>query len=126
MLQGKGVAPNCITCHGSLNARTYNTSVILETCTSCHNKKTKNHPEIVQHADRILSRLNMADGYRKWAALYYTSERQSGAVDKVNQLYKAIADSWHLFSFKNLDENSKQAAAELKNLFVELKKKKKK
>ncbi|HAZ08881.1 MAG TPA: hypothetical protein DCZ01_10260 [Elusimicrobia bacterium] len=118
-LKTTGRGPNCITCHGALNARVYSTTIIQRACSNCHNAKTKNHPEIIAQAQDILGRLNHANGYRKGLKFYYQSVKKPEAMGKVDSAYADTINFWHEFDFKKLGPRSQDLLAELKSLYLE-------
>ena len=58
--------PHCSTCHGSVNTNVYYSSVIWRSCKECHNEYTKNRPDVVEAAARILDRINVSYGLMRW------------------------------------------------------------
>lgn len=118
-LKSTGRGPNCITCHGALNAKVYSTTIIERACSNCHNAKTKNHPEVIGKAQEILERLNHANGYRKGLRFYYKSVKKPEAMAKVDKAYTDTIDFWHEFDFKKLKPRSQDLLAELKALYLE-------
>jgi formate-dependent nitrite reductase cytochrome c552 subunit len=111
----KGTGPQCATCHGSMNAEVYYTSVVARSCKECHNEYTKNRPEIVGEADKILHRINVSRALNNWVSIYY-SDKEPETVEKMNALYQDVAESWHKFDFTMLDEKSEKLLAGLKSL----------
>ena len=118
-LKTTGRGPNCITCHGALNARVYATTIVQRACSNCHNAKTKNHPEILAQAEEILGRLNHANGYRKGLRFYYKSVKKPQAMVPLDKAYTDTIDFWHEFNFKKLGPRSQDLLTELKNLYLE-------
>ena len=125
-LMEKGTGPHCSTCHGSVNADVYYTSVISRACKDCHNEYTKNRPEIVGEADKILHRINVARAFRRWILINY-QEKEPAKVEAILALYTDVAQSWHKFNFKELDQKSQDLLHKMKSLrkraLVEKKKK---
>lgn len=111
----KAMGPHCATCHGSMNAEVYYTSVIARTCQACHNEYTKNRPEVVGEADKILHRINVTRAFRNWISIHY-AEKEPEKAREINALYKDIADSWHSFDFVKLDEKSMDLLNKSKSL----------
>jgi hypothetical protein len=104
-LSQKGTGPHCATCHGSMNADVYYTSVISRTCQECHNEYTMNKPSVAGAADKILHRINVSRAYRNWLNTNY-ADREKEGVQEVNDLYRYVVDAWHTFDFAQLDEKS--------------------
>ncbi|OGS40678.1 MAG: hypothetical protein A2506_13040 [Elusimicrobia bacterium RIFOXYD12_FULL_66_9] len=118
MLEKSGRGPSCITCHGALNAKVYSTTIIERACSSCHNKKTGNSPQIIAQAQQILGHLNFANGYRNGLRFYYKTIKKPEAMTKVDAAYKDVIIFWHEFDFKKLGPRSKELLAETKALYV--------
>ncbi len=111
----KGTGPHCATCHGSVNADVYYTSVISRACKDCHNEYTKNRPEIVGEADKILHRINVAQAYKKWILINY-EDKEMPLVMEMLALYSNVTESWHKFNFKELDQKSQDLLSKMKSL----------
>ncbi|MEN8264126.1 MAG: cytochrome c3 family protein [Nitrospirota bacterium] len=111
----KGTGPHCSTCHGSMNADVYFTSVISRSCKNCHNEYSKNLPEVVGEADKILHRINVAHVYKKWVLIEFHFT-EPAKVDEVLVLYNNVAESWHKFDFKELDQKSQDLLKKIKLL----------
>ena len=118
VLERSGRGPNCITCHGALDAKVYSTTIIERACSKCHNKKTGNHPQVISRAQEILRRLDHANGYRKGLAFYYKAVNKPEAMAGVDAAYKDVRQFWHEFNFEKLDPRSQDLLAELKAIYV--------
>jgi len=117
-LKAGGRGPNCITCHGALNAKVYSTSIVERACANCHNAKTKNRPEVVAQAKEILAKLNHANGYRNGLRFYYKTTKRPQAMAKVDKAYDDVILFWHEFDFKRLSPRAKDLLTELKALYT--------
>jgi hypothetical protein len=118
-LKSTGLGPNCITCHGALNARVYSTTIVQRACSNCHNAKTKNHPEVIAQAQEILGRLDHANGYRKGLKFYYKSIKKPEAMIPVDKAYTDTIDFWHEFNFKKIGPRSQDLLKEIKKIYLE-------
>lgn len=118
-LKTTGRGPNCITCHGALNARVYSTTIVQRACSNCHNAKTKNHPEVIAKAVEILGRLNHANGYRNGLRFYYKSIKKPEAMIPVDKAYTDTLNFWHEFNFKAIGPRSQDLLTEIKNLYMD-------
>ncbi len=125
-MEKAGNGPVCVTCHGSVVTNVYYTSIVLSTCVSCHNQQTGNHPEVISKAEQILHRLNVSKGYLRWTSKHFDAINRLTAVSRVDTLYQNIANSWHRFDLENTDRDSEELLKELKTLFNESYKKKRK
>ena len=124
-LESTGRGPSCITCHGSLDSKVYSSSILERACSSCHNAKSKNHPEVIAQAKEILETLNHANGYRRGLKFYYESIKKPQATKKSDQAYDDVILFWHEFDFKRLGPRSKDLLKELKALYIEAHKERK-
>jgi hypothetical protein len=111
----KGTGPHCSTCHGSMNADVYYTSVISRSCENCHNEYTKNRPEVVGEADKILHRINVAHVYKRWVLIDFHF-KEPAKVEEILALYNNVAESWHKFDFEKLDQKSQDLLNKIKSL----------
>lgn len=111
----EGTGPHCSTCHGSVNANVYYTSIISRACEDCHNEYTKNRPEVVGEADKILHRINVSHAYKRWVLIDFHF-KEPEKVDDIIMLYKNVAESWHTFNFKELDQKSLDLLNKIKSL----------
>ena len=118
MLESTGNGPNCITCHGALNARVYSTTIVERACSNCHNAKTKNHPGIIAQAKEILSRLDHANGYRNGLKFYYKTIKKPEAMIPVDKAYTDTINYWHEFNFKKIGPRSQDLLAEIKKIYL--------
>lgn len=118
-LTESGRGPSCITCHGSLDSRAYPMTIVDRACSTCHNKESGNHPEIVEQAREILARLNYANGYRKGLKFYYKSVKKPAAMVKIDKSYEDIILFWHEFDFKTLGPRSQELLTKLKAQYAE-------
>ena len=109
-------SPNCVTCHGSMNTEVYEAHNIAKGCSSCHNEKTKETPEVGENAENLLTHINFIRSYKKWIDTNYFDE-QPEMVEDINKQYKDIVFSWHQFDFKKLDEKTMKLALDLRAIF---------
>ncbi len=98
ILQDKGTAPNCVTCHGAMEMDFIFSSRVKATCMFCHNRETNNHPGIPDRADYILSKINIIKGYRSFVE---TNAKDRKLVAELGQRYRELSAKWHRF---DLDE----------------------
>ncbi len=104
LMQDKN-SPNCVTCHGSMNTEVYETHNIAKGCSSCHNEKRKETPEVGENAENLLTHINFIRAYRKWVEINYSDE-QPDMVKNINKQYKDIVYSWHQFNFSQMSEKT--------------------
>ena len=109
----KEKGPNCVTCHGSMNTGVYEAHNVAEGCKFCHNKETKNTPEVSQEAEKLLNYVNFIRSYRMWISTNYADEK-SNMVKEINEQYKDIIFSWHQFNFEQNNEKTMNLLNKLK------------
>ena len=93
-LKGKGGAPNCVTCHGSMDVDVYFVSIVKNTCVACHNLETKNGPDLPAQAEHILSQINVIKGYKAYVQKY---SGDSAAMSEILESYDRVTQYWHEF-----------------------------
>lgn len=120
-----GVGPSCLTCHGNPLENIYRTSTVIRTCKGCHNFQTKNRPEIIGEANRILRRINMSRGFLKWTSRHSEDISKPERLKRVKVLYQHVSDSWHQYNIANSDKNSEKLLSELKDILIEYRKSRK-
>jgi formate-dependent nitrite reductase cytochrome c552 subunit len=89
--------PNCVTCHGSLNARKLTVNTVRAACQQCHNDKTGNHPDIPNRATHLLNDLNAIRGYSHYISVRASAEVASEASKVLGQGMEEVAEHWHTF-----------------------------
>ena len=94
LLKGKGGAPNCVTCHGSMDVDIYFASIVKNTCVACHNLETKNGPEIPAEAEHILSQINLVKGYKGFVTKY---SDDAEVMREIGESYERVTHYWHEF-----------------------------
>ena len=113
VLEHDGRAPNCVTCHGSMDVDVYFASVVKNTCVLCHNPDTGNHPDVPHQAEYVLSQINIINGYRGLIMKY---SPDSKALPEIDESYALLTRYWHEF---NLHQVSVEAEHLLGILRVE-------
>ena len=108
-------SPNCVTCHGSMNTEIYDANNISRACASCHNKSSKQTPEIGKKAEDLLTRISIIRAYNKWVIMNYNDDR-SDTVKAINKRYKDMVRSWHQFDFKDMEEKTQKLTIDMRSL----------
>ena len=80
----------------------------------CHNEYTENRPEVVMEADKILHRINVAQAFKRWILINYDDRLIK--VKEMLALYNNVAESWHKFDFRELDQKSLDLLKKMKSI----------
>ena len=80
-LMDDGSAPNCVTCHGSMDMDFYFTPLVRTTCTFCHNQQSGIAPDVPDRAEYILSKINVIKGYRTFVRKFQPGEDVLSEID---------------------------------------------
>jgi hypothetical protein len=118
------LAPSCSTCHRAMNRKPYYRDVLREGCRHCHKDGADGmRPEVVDQADEILHRLNIARGFLGWTALHFQREGwpedSRPRVEGLQRMYHASLARVHGLELLAADESSAALLAELKRIFKE-------
>ena len=99
-----GTAPNCVTCHGAMEMDFIFVSKVRDTCTFCHNEGSGNAPDVPEHAEYILSQINIIKGYKHYVETYAKDRELVAAIDAS---YDRLSSYWHQFDFAEVEEETK-------------------
>ncbi len=108
ILEDKGTAPNCVTCHGAMEMDFIFSSRVKNTCEFCHNQESGNHPDIPDRADYILSKINIIKGYRSFVE---TNAKDRQLVDELGEKYRALSAKWHRFDLDTVEQDTQDLLA---------------
>jgi hypothetical protein len=91
--------PNCVTCHGSVNATKLDVNTVRAVCQQCHNTKSKNHPEVPEAATHLLNDLYVIRAYA-----HYVRKRGADGLDAadIESQIKNLGVSWHSFDLEKI------------------------
>lgn len=118
-LKGKGNGANCVTCHGSVSVGVLTTNTVKETCKQCHNKETKNAPEVPGEAVTILNKYMTCNRLYRWILKH----DKPGAESVSGELGKRVAGlvrEWHTFDIDEVRKNVEKLLIDLKRAQVAL------
>jgi hypothetical protein len=99
VMQETGMAPNCVTCHGSMDMDFVLTSMVENACRFCHNQQTQNHPEVPDRAEFILNQVNTIKGYKSFVFKYSDDEVLQ---ERIRSEYIELTRAWHAFDLDNV------------------------
>lgn len=99
ILKETGMAPNCVTCHGSMDMDFVLTSMVENACRFCHNQQTQNHPEVPDRAEYILNQVNTIKGYKSFVFKY---SDDPALHDEIRDEYIDLTRAWHAFDLSTV------------------------
>ncbi|MCP3962260.1 MAG: hypothetical protein GY719_30835, partial [bacterium] len=106
---GQGqIGPNCVTCHGSLDARAPNVRSVRDTCQLCHNSVSGKHPEIPARAEMLLNDLNAIRGFRRYVSLRAKPEKMVEMLPVFDAGLEDLARLWHTFDLEGIDADTRK------------------
>jgi formate-dependent nitrite reductase cytochrome c552 subunit len=97
--------PNCVTCHGSVNASAINVATVKDVCGQCHG--AKNHPEVPDAARDALGRLLTIDRFTRYISLRGEPEATREVLKKAEADRRKLAQTWHTFSLDDIDAKTR-------------------
>ena len=89
--------PNCVTCHGSLNAVALNVNSVKKTCLICHNQKSGNHPELPDKAEWLLSKFLATHRLLRYVSVEGDTAQDRDYAKQINQKIETLSEDWHKF-----------------------------
>jgi nitrate/TMAO reductase-like tetraheme cytochrome c subunit len=115
--------PNCVTCHGSINATVLNVNTVQAVCQRCHNEETKNHPELPAKANDILDRFLSINRYYRYIGIRGDPTDTQAFFAVMDQRIRELSVLWHTFDLPTIDKETrfildllKAKRAEVRNL----------
>lgn len=119
-------APNCVTCHGSVNSAVLNVRSVAGTCLQCHNKETDNHPEIPEKAESILNTFLSIHRFYRYITLRGDPNEVRSFFRLVDPMNEQLGQDWHRFDLKRIEIQTKDLLNLLKTKRNEIKTQQKK
>jgi nitrate/TMAO reductase-like tetraheme cytochrome c subunit len=115
--------PNCVTCHGSINATVLNVNTVQEACQRCHNEETGNHPELPAKASELLDRFLSIHRYYRYIGIRGDPVDTQAFFAVMDQRLRDLSVLWHTFDLPTIDKETrfvldllKAKRAEVRNL----------
>ena len=105
LLEKDGSAPNCVTCHGSMDMDFIFASRVKNTCQFCHNLESGTLPEIPDQADFILSKINIIKGYKSYVQQHLADE---DLKLKLSVDFDNLTAKWHSFDLDTVEEDTRE------------------
>jgi len=100
-LLGKGIAPNCATCHGAMEMDFIFVTRVKSTCLFCHNEETGIHPGVPAEADYVLNKINVIKGYRSYVNAHLADNDRKA---ELNRRYDELTARWHRFDLQDAEQ----------------------
>ena len=107
-------APNCVTCHGSVNTTVLSVHTVAGACGRCHNQKTGNHPGIPGRAEAVLNTFLSIHRYYRYITLRGEPEDVRSFSRVVDPLIQEIKEDWHKSDLDRIEEQTKDLLRLLK------------
>ncbi len=102
------IGPNCVTCHGSLDARAPNVRSVRDTCQQCHNSVSGKYPEIPGQAEILLNDLNAIRGFRRYVSRRAKPEKVVELLPVFDAGIEDLARLWHGFDLEDIDADTRK------------------
>jgi hypothetical protein len=111
ILMNEGTAPNCVTCHGSMEMDFIFSTRVRDTCLHCHNDETGTLPDIPNRADKVLSQINIIKGYKSFVAAHLKDKQRA---QELQASYSRLSGHWHGFKMDRIEVETKDLLGELR------------
>jgi cytochrome c553 len=105
------LAPNCITCHGSINTSIPKHDGVAEICTSCHNPVTENHPEVPEIAGYLIERLSFINYYTRYLVSKGVMDENPQFSKTINEEFSELSEIWHTLELDRIEEKTRKIRA---------------
>jgi formate-dependent nitrite reductase cytochrome c552 subunit len=105
VLEKDGTAPNCSTCHGTMEVDFIFVTRVKSTCLFCHNQESDLFPEVPGQADYVLNKINIIKGYRSFVN---THAKDRKLVAELDAAYDDLTIKWHCFDLANVETETKE------------------
>jgi hypothetical protein len=106
--------PNCVTCHGSINATVLNVNTVKKTCLRCHNEETKNHPEIPDEASETLNLFLSIQRYYRYIGIRGEPVDTQTFFAVMDKRVRDLSVLWHTFDLPKIDTETRLVLGQLK------------
>jgi nitrate/TMAO reductase-like tetraheme cytochrome c subunit len=106
--------PNCVTCHGSINATVLNVNTVKKTCLRCHNDETENHPEIPDKASDALNLFLSIQRYYRYIGIRGEPADTQTFFAVMDKRVRDLSVLWHTFDLPKIDTETRLVLGQLK------------
>jgi hypothetical protein len=103
--------PNCVTCHGSLNAQAPTVRTVAGTCQHCHNSESNNHPDMPVQAEKLLNDFNTVRGFRHYVDRRGEGELRATALSDLDSGLGDLTRHWHTFDLESISTQTDELLA---------------
>ncbi len=114
--------PNCVTCHGSINATVLNVSTVTTACQRCHNEETQNHPELPATASDLLNRFLSINRYYRYIGIRGDPVDTQAFFAVMDERIRDLSVLWHTFDLPTIDKETRFVLGLLKAKRAEVRK----
>jgi hypothetical protein len=98
--------PNCVTCHGSINAAALNVNTVRESCLRCHNEESENHPEIPDEAKLLLNKFLSIHRYYRYISIRGNADDNIRFFKNLDPQLRDLSVKWHTFELDTIKERT--------------------
>jgi hypothetical protein len=102
-------APNCVTCHGSMEVEVVNPGRIQTACAFCHNPESLTSPDIPERACEILIRI---DSIKSLKIEVEARATDGSLVWDLARDYRSMAARWHAFDLQGMEDDTRKLKSE--------------
>jgi hypothetical protein len=99
--------PNCVTCHGSINATVLNVNTVQKACERCHNEETGNHPELPAKASELLDRFLSIHRYYRYIGIRGDPVDTQAFFAVMDERLRDLSVLWHTFDLPAIDKETR-------------------
>jgi formate-dependent nitrite reductase cytochrome c552 subunit len=107
--------PNCVTCHGSLNAQSIKTDDVAKVCQQCHNSELIKSDDVALRAEELMSDFISINRFFKYVSRKGTQEQIMTLRKKVSPRLDNLITHWHQFELDAIELETKEILGYLKN-----------
>lgn len=114
--------PNCVTCHGSLNAVVLNVNTVKKTCISCHNEISGNNPNIPDKAEHLLNKFLSLNRFYRYVRIRGDGVEVHNFLKDMDNKIEELSVNWHTFDLDKFERDSRVVLDALKKMRQQVKK----
>jgi nitrate/TMAO reductase-like tetraheme cytochrome c subunit len=98
--------PNCVTCHGSINAVALKVTTVRKACSRCHNEEEENHPEIPDEAEGLLSSFLSIHRYYRYITIRGEQDDNAKFFKLMDPEMQRLSVTWHTFDIEDIEQRT--------------------
>lgn len=119
IVERQGLAPNCVSCHGSMDVDVLFVSRVKNSCQLCHNADTDIRPDLPEKSDFVLSKMNTIKGFRAYVRTHCKNKEK---VERLEQRYAGLGEMWHRFRLGEMEAEVSALLVDYRRAVMEAKK----